>query len=125
MRKFPERQIDTDVEVIRITGRQNTFTIGSLFSSFTKLEILQITDSNVPAIGQHSFWGVQSLRMIGLYKTVEYLNWVNIVILFAQIWLEIILQPSQMTISADKMVYMNWTCREIKFIEWPVESSFI
>lgn len=67
MRKFPERQIDTDVEVIRITGRQNTFTIGSLFSSFTKLEILQITDSNVPAIGQHSFWGVQSLRMIGLF----------------------------------------------------------
>lgn len=125
MRKFPERQIDTDVEVIRITGRQNTFTIGSLFSSFTKLEILQITDSNVPAIGQHSFWGVQSLRMIGFYKTVEYLNWVNIVIMFAQIWLEIILQPSQMTISADKMVYMNWTCREIKFIEWPVESSFI
>lgn len=68
MRKFPERQIDAAVEVIRITGKGNTFTIGSLFSSFTKLEILQITDSNVPAIGQHSFWGVQSLRMIGLFK---------------------------------------------------------
>ncbi|KAG4065098.1 hypothetical protein HA402_007495, partial [Bradysia odoriphaga] len=68
MRKFPERQIDANVEVIRITGRGNTFTIGSLFSSFTKLEILQITDSNVPAIGQHSFWGVQSLRMIDLAR---------------------------------------------------------
>ncbi len=68
MRKFPERQIDTGVEVIRISGRGNTFAIGTLFSSFTKLEILQITDSNVPAIGQHSFWGVQSLRMIGLFK---------------------------------------------------------
>lgn len=65
MKALPIQSFDEDVEVIIIRGPNNHLHIGPIFTAFKKLEVLRITNSNVPAIGLHSFWGVQSLRTLG------------------------------------------------------------
>lgn len=66
MQSIPIDALDRNVEVIIISGSNNHLHLGPIFTGFKKLEILRITDSNVPAIGMHSFWGIQSLRILGL-----------------------------------------------------------
>lgn len=66
---IPIVQMDLDTEVIVISApvtRPNDLTIGPIFQQFQKLEELHIVHSNVPAIGTHSFWGVQTLRVLNL-----------------------------------------------------------
>ncbi|XP_055837135.1 toll-like receptor Tollo [Episyrphus balteatus] len=65
---FPASQLDPDVRVVIIKGPKNSITIGPIFKSFVKLEILKITDSNVPAIGHETFWGNVHLRILDLSK---------------------------------------------------------
>lgn len=65
MEQIPINELDKKVEIIIIQNPKHKLTIGHLFTDFKKLEILRITDANVPAIGQHSFWGVPSLRVLG------------------------------------------------------------
>lgn len=51
MTELPTNQIDEKMEIIIIHNPGHTITIGNIFSSFRKLEILRIIDSSVPAIG--------------------------------------------------------------------------
>jgi hypothetical protein len=51
MTELPTSQIDEKMEIIIIHNPGSTITIGNIFSSFKKLEILRIIDSSVPAIG--------------------------------------------------------------------------
>ena len=67
MKQIPIKEFDSQVEVIVIRGPKNTLTIGPIFQPLKNLETLRIIDSNVPAIGMHSFWGVPSLRILGKF----------------------------------------------------------
>lgn len=67
MKQIPVQDFDSRVEVIVIRGPKNTLTIGPIFQQFKKLQILRIIDSNIPAIGIHSFWGIKSLRILGKF----------------------------------------------------------
>ncbi|KAH8249002.1 hypothetical protein KR032_005020 [Drosophila birchii] len=61
-------ELDADVKVIIIRGPRNSITIGPALRQFMKLEILRITESNLPAIGAESFWGLKYLRILDLSK---------------------------------------------------------
>lgn len=65
MHGVPVNSLDANVTELIISGPRNNFAIGAIFGSLKSLRALRITDSNVPAIGQHSFWGVTSLRILG------------------------------------------------------------
>ncbi|XP_063700255.1 insulin-like growth factor-binding protein complex acid labile subunit [Culicoides brevitarsis] len=66
MTSIPTDDIDPNVDVIEIIGPKNDLIIGPIFTVFKKLEVLRIIDSNVPAIGTHSLWGLKSLRILDL-----------------------------------------------------------
>lgn len=66
MEQIPINELDKKMEIIIIQNPKNTLQIGHLFTEFKKLEILRITEANVPAIGMHSFWGVPSLKLLDL-----------------------------------------------------------
>lgn len=68
MKQLPIKEFDDEINVIVIRKPKNTLTVGAVFQSFKKLEILRIIESNVAAIGMHSFWGVPSLRILGEFK---------------------------------------------------------
>ncbi|KAH8419476.1 hypothetical protein KR222_008141 [Zaprionus bogoriensis] len=61
-------QLDVDVKVIIIRGPRNSITIGPALRQFMLLQVLRITDSNLPAIGAESFWGLKYLRILDLSK---------------------------------------------------------
>ncbi|XP_032795366.1 insulin-like growth factor-binding protein complex acid labile subunit [Daphnia magna] len=66
---IPIRAMDPLTEVLIIAApddKPNSLTIGPIFQSLAKLEQLKITNSFVPAIGKHSFWGLRSLRTLDL-----------------------------------------------------------
>ena len=65
MKTIPIKSLDPKVEVFVIRGPKNFLTLSTVFVPFTKLEVLRITESNVPSIGTHSLWGVQTLRLLG------------------------------------------------------------
>lgn len=65
MKQISIKDFDEEINIIVIRKPKNTLTIGPVFQALKKLEILRITESNVPAIGMHSFWGVPSLRLLG------------------------------------------------------------
>lgn len=65
MQSVPINSFDPDIEVLIIRGPNNHITIGPIFQQFKRLEILRITDSLVPSVGTHSFWGVPSLTILG------------------------------------------------------------
>lgn len=67
MNTIPISAVDPKVEVLIVRGPRNDITIGPIFGTFKNLEILRITDSNVPSVGFHSFWGVPSLRILGMH----------------------------------------------------------
>lgn len=68
LKQIPINELDRKMEIIVIQSPKHTLQIGHLFGDFKKLEILRITDANVPAIGMHSFWGVPSLRTLDLSR---------------------------------------------------------
>uniref|UniRef100_A0A8D8Z019 Insulin-like growth factor-binding protein complex acid labile subunit n=1 Tax=Cacopsylla melanoneura TaxID=428564 RepID=A0A8D8Z019_9HEMI len=66
---IPVGQMDTGTEVIKIIPSEehpNHLTIGPIFKDLQHLEELHITNSFIPAIGIHPFWGVPSLRYLNL-----------------------------------------------------------
>ncbi|XP_013179150.1 PREDICTED: chondroadherin-like [Papilio xuthus] len=72
MHTIPVEFFDRTGEVIIIGApkdRPNFLTIGPIFTQptpFVNLRELHIVNSNVPSIGQYSFWGLQHLRLINL-----------------------------------------------------------
>lgn len=68
MENIPLNELDNKMEIILIQNPKHTLQIGHLFTDFKKLEVLRIVDSNVPAIGMYSFWGVPSLRLLDLSR---------------------------------------------------------
>ncbi|CAG5013623.1 unnamed protein product [Parnassius apollo] len=72
MHNIPVEFFDRNAEVIVISAprdRPNFLTIGPIFNQptpFVNLRELHIVNSNVPSIGQYSFWGLQHLRLINL-----------------------------------------------------------
>ncbi|XP_017466334.1 PREDICTED: uncharacterized protein LOC108359146 [Rhagoletis zephyria] len=62
---MPVGQIDSDVRVIIIKGPGNTITIGNFLQKFRHLEVLRITDSQIPSMGSECFWGLIKLRILG------------------------------------------------------------
>lgn len=65
MSSIPIMDMDPNTEVLIIRGPRNDLTIGPIFLSLQKLEILRITDSNLPSVGTYSFWGLDRLRILG------------------------------------------------------------
>lgn len=65
MSSIPIIDMDPNTEVLIIRGPRNDLTIGPIFLPLQKLEILRITDSNLPSVGTYSFWGVDRLRVLG------------------------------------------------------------
>lgn len=65
MESIPVSEFDGNMEVLIIRGPNNNLTIGPIFRRFVQLEVLRITDSNIPAIGANTFLGVPSLRLLG------------------------------------------------------------
>lgn len=65
MTEIPTNQIDEKMEIIIVHNPLHTITIGNIFTNFKKLQVLRITESNIPAIG-FSFWDVPSLRTLDL-----------------------------------------------------------
>ncbi|XP_062120784.1 leucine-rich repeat-containing protein 15 [Drosophila sulfurigaster albostrigata] len=61
-------QLDVDVKVIIVRGPRNSITIGPAMRQFTQLQVLRITDSNLPAIGAESLWGLKHLCILDLSK---------------------------------------------------------
>lgn len=68
MSQIPAYDLDPESEVLIIRGPENHLTIGPVFQTLNiiKLEIVRITDSNVPSIGSKSFWGLKKLRILGM-----------------------------------------------------------
>ncbi|XP_039447306.1 insulin-like growth factor-binding protein complex acid labile subunit [Culex pipiens pallens] len=67
-RAIPVHDFEKEVEVIVIKGSKNSLNIGPIFQTFSKLEMLRITNANVPAIGMNSFWGLVRLRTLDLSR---------------------------------------------------------
>ncbi|XP_031624844.1 insulin-like growth factor-binding protein complex acid labile subunit isoform X2 [Contarinia nasturtii] len=68
MSSIPILEMDQETEILIIRGPRNDLTIGPLFRPLKRLEILRITDSNVPSVGTYSFWGVERLRILDLSR---------------------------------------------------------
>ncbi|XP_041987246.1 leucine-rich repeat-containing protein 15-like [Aricia agestis] len=72
MSSIPIEYIDHSSDIVIISAppdRPNYLTIGPIFTQpipFSNLKELHIVNSNVPSIGQYSFWGLQNLRLINL-----------------------------------------------------------
>ncbi|XP_049884679.1 leucine-rich repeat-containing protein 15-like [Pectinophora gossypiella] len=72
MHAVPVDYLDRGAHVIIITApidQPNFLTIGPIFTQptpFANLRELHIVNSNVPSIGQYSFWGLQNLRLLNL-----------------------------------------------------------
>ncbi|XP_026498175.1 leucine-rich repeat transmembrane neuronal protein 2-like isoform X1 [Vanessa tameamea] len=72
MKSIPVDFLDHKAEIVIISaplGRPNYLTIGPIFTQptpFVNLRELHIVNSNVPSIGQYSFWGLQNLRLVNL-----------------------------------------------------------
>lgn len=67
MKQLPIKEFDEEINVIIVRKPKHTLTLGPVFQTLKKLEILRIVEANVPAIGMHSFWGIPSLRILGKY----------------------------------------------------------
>lgn len=65
MSSIPIVEMDPETEVLIIRGPGNDLTIGPIFLTLQKLEILRITNSNLPSVGTYSFWGTDRLRILG------------------------------------------------------------
>ena len=65
---IPISSFDENVEVVVVRGARNFLTIGPIFLPLKKIEILKITEANVPAIGEKSFWGLTKLRILDLSR---------------------------------------------------------
>lgn len=67
MTLIPVDQMDPNTEVLIIRGPRNHMSVGPVFQNknIFKLEIIRITDSNVPSVGTYSFWGLDKLRILG------------------------------------------------------------
>lgn len=70
MKQIPVEDFDDDISTIIIRKLKTTLPLGAAFQAFKKLEILRIVESNVPAIGLHTFWGVPSLRILGEHEII-------------------------------------------------------
>lgn len=68
LKTMPTKSLDPNIQVLIISGTKNPLTISPIFIPFTKLEVLQINDAYIQSIGIHSFWGVQSLRILGMHS---------------------------------------------------------
>lgn len=67
IKTIPVQSLDPNIQVLVISSSKSPLTISPIFIPFTKLEVLQINEASIQSIGVHSFWGVQSLRMLGMY----------------------------------------------------------
>lgn len=65
LKTIPVQSLDPKIQVLIISSSRSPLTISPIFIPFTKLEVLQINDASIQSIGVHSFWGVQSLRVLG------------------------------------------------------------
>ncbi|XP_022237719.1 leucine-rich repeats and immunoglobulin-like domains protein sma-10 [Limulus polyphemus] len=69
MMQIPITEMDRDIQVLIVTASRdipNNLTIGRIFLNFFSLEEIHITHSNVPAIGDSSFWPGNNLRILNL-----------------------------------------------------------
>jgi Leucine-rich repeat (LRR) protein len=66
---IPSINLSSETEVLIITapeGDDNLLTIGPVFNQLGNLEELTVSRSQIPAIGDHSFWGLKHLRKLDL-----------------------------------------------------------
>lgn len=121
---IPISEFDNNVEVLIIRGPGNHLSVGPIFGSFKHLEIIRVTDSNVPSVGMNSFWGVPTLRVLGKCNHIEFHFSIEKIIQISnettQISRGTILPHWISTIFEAKNISSNWIYRTIKSIVWPV-----
>lgn len=66
VKTIPMQSLEPSVQVLVISSSKSPLTISPIFIPFTKLEVLRINEASLQSIGVHSFWGVQSLRVLGM-----------------------------------------------------------
>lgn len=75
---IPTEDMDLNTHVIIITApddNPNNVTIGRIFLKFTNLEVVRITHSNVPAIGDSSFSPGRRIRVLDLsHNSIRFLR---------------------------------------------------
>ena len=72
---IPVLDMASDTEVMILTAPENnpnTLTLGPIFNGLRKLEEIHVTRSGVPALGAHSFWGLNRLRILNLLGLVYF-----------------------------------------------------
>lgn len=78
---IPVLKMAYDTEVLFITAhkeRTNKLTLGPIFRGLRKLEEIHITWSNIPALGDHTFWGLKRLHVLNLtHNNIESLRDTN------------------------------------------------
>ncbi|XP_076350927.1 uncharacterized protein LOC143247175 [Tachypleus tridentatus] len=83
MNLIPTQEMDKSIKVLRITASPevpNNLTVGRIFQKFHVLEEIHITHSNVPAIGEGSFWPCQHLMVLNLsYNKITRLHYSNFI----------------------------------------------
>ncbi|XP_054713799.1 LOW QUALITY PROTEIN: protein artichoke-like [Uloborus diversus] len=76
---IPVSEMDTNTHELVVTappgGPPNNITIGRIFLKQTNLEVVRITRSNVPAIGDRTFWPGRRMRVLDLsHNAITFLS---------------------------------------------------
>ncbi|XP_022252452.1 leucine-rich repeat-containing protein 70-like [Limulus polyphemus] len=83
MNLIPTQEMDKSIQVLRVTAPPevpNNLTVGRIFQKFHFLEEIHITHSNIPAIGDSSFWPCQYLMVLNLsYNKITLLHYSNFI----------------------------------------------
>jgi hypothetical protein len=67
--KILAHEIDEDINIIKV--KNNLVNIDPSFRRLRNLGILRISETNITAIGHNSFWGLASLRILGIIKKIN------------------------------------------------------
>ncbi|CAL4122938.1 unnamed protein product, partial [Meganyctiphanes norvegica] len=66
---LPVLDMPSDTEVLHVEaprGRSNSLTLGPIFKGLRRLEKITVYNSNIPALGAHSFWGLRRLGTLNV-----------------------------------------------------------
>ncbi|KAL7636135.1 UNVERIFIED_CONTAM: hypothetical protein RMT77_012892 [Armadillidium vulgare] len=78
---LPVLVMPSHTEILIVTapeGKSNSLTLGPIFRGLPNLEEIHVTYSNVPALGEHSFWGLRKLSVLNIsYNSITALRPAN------------------------------------------------
>ena len=70
---LPILDMPEDAEILIVEAPDefpNSLTLGPIFKGHLKMEEIHVTNSGVPALGAHSFWGLRRLRILNVSHNI-------------------------------------------------------